>query len=93
MTGGGGGDVVVVVGLGKAKVIGAKAASVPAIVLIRISQFVRSLADVPHVPAPIVPVATVTAVDTIPVALDVATATVLVSQFATPAAPTVHSRA
>jgi hypothetical protein len=77
--------VVVVVGLGSAKVIGKSAASeLGGLVLTTIAQFVRSVDDVPHVVTvaveEIVPVTTVTDVEKVPVALVVATATVLVSQ-------------
>jgi hypothetical protein len=89
--------VVVVVGLGRAKVIGNRAASaLGGLVLTTIAHAERSLDDVPQVDDPaIVPATTVTLVENVPVALDVTMATVLVSQsIALVEAPSLmHSRA
>jgi hypothetical protein len=92
--------VVVVVGEGNANVIGAMAASaLGGFVLTTMAQFVRSLAEVPHVDGEavdeIVPVTTVTDVVNVPVALVVAMATVFVSQsvWLVDAPRLMHSRA
>ena len=86
--------VVVVVAVGNAKVIGVLAASaVGGLVLTLMLQFDRSLDVVPHVVVPTVPVATVSAVVNVPVALVVATLAVLTSQPNSDVAPTMHSRA
>jgi hypothetical protein len=87
--------VVVVVGLGNAKVMGAMAwSALGGLVLTTIAQFARSVADVPQVVLPaIVPVTTVTAVEKVPVALVIAMLTVAVSQSVSFVAVAVHSSA
>jgi len=74
--------VVVVVAAGSAKVIGMRAASaLGGLVLTTIAQLERSADVVPHVVVPaITPVTTVTEAENVPVALDWARLTVLVSQ-------------
>jgi hypothetical protein len=77
--------------------MGIRAASaLGGLVLTAIAQLERSVDDVPHVEVPaIVPVTTLTVAEKVPVALDVAMLTVLVSQsVAFVAAPSLmHSRA
>ena len=92
--------VVVVVATGSAKVIGKRAASaLGGLVLTTMAQFAKSADDVPQVvdvpTDAIVPATTVTEVVNVPVALDVTTANVLVSQSdALVEAPALtHSRA